>query len=83
MTATFFLAQYVNLGLELSVGVTGIWFADHHPAANWSFQYRGQKTYVISSLASVKDFAEHLHTSDGGRQTIPRPFQGFGLDRQC
>src|SRR5882724_11576295 len=49
----------------------GTWLADYHTTADLLFfNTTEQQTYVVTSFSSVKDFAEHLHTSDGRSQVL-------------
>src|SRR6185369_4889588 len=47
------------------------WLADYHSTADLLFfNTTEQQTYVVTSFTSIKDFAEHLHTSDGRSQVL-------------
>src|SRR5690606_31329780 len=63
VTTTFFFLKDINLCFEFSVWLYRSWLDDNHTATDVSFiDTTQQKTYVVTSFSTVKDFAEHLNS---------------------
>src|SRR5690606_32760667 len=65
VAATFFFFKDINLSFKFSVWSYRTFFADNHTTTDVGFFDTSQQdTYVISSFSSIKDFTEHLNTSN-------------------
>jgi hypothetical protein len=63
VTATLFLAQYINLTLELGMRSDRTGFAKHHPAADLVlFNTTQQQTGIVTSFTLIQQLAEHFDT---------------------
>ncbi len=67
VTTTFFFLQNVNRSFEVFVRMNGTRFCDNHTTTDFIFvDTTEQQTYVITSLTSVEDLAEHFNTRNDG-----------------
>jgi hypothetical protein len=65
VSSAFFLAQDINLGSELSVGLDGTWLSDDMTTPDFPLvDAAKEQTNIVARLGFVQDFAEHLDRCD-------------------
>src|ERR1700722_5377797 len=72
VTATLFLAQNVNLALELGVRGNGSWLGQHHAALHvFLGNTTQQQTRVVSGKSFIQLLFEHFDAGDHGLAGLP------------
>ena len=67
MATPFFFLEHIDLALKLGMRSDGARLHEHHAALDVFFlDPAKQETHVVAGHALVEQFAEHLHTGNGG-----------------